>query len=87
MNDANEASDSRDYAVGAGSTLERDGKYRGTNSGFNFDMLKLSTKGQELDLNATLVENRIAKMDSDQRKILKKIERTREQAQKIIELR
>ena len=40
-----------------------------------------------MDLNATLIENRIAKMDSDQQKILKKIEKTRQQAKQIIELR
>ena len=56
-------------------------------SGFHFDMLKLSLQSHEMDLNATLIENRIAKMDSDQQKILKKIEKTRQQAKQIIELR
>ena len=85
----NEDKDFFDRVGGGGSstTLEREQNIGNTKSGFNFDMLKLSTKGQELELNATLVENRIAKMDSDQRKILLKIERTREQAQKILEKR
>lgn len=50
-------------------------------------MLKLSKESQGVDLNVNSVENRIAKMESDQQRILRKIERTREQAQKILRIR